>query len=260
MTFTKRPVVAALLAIAVPWRGLGQAGRPSFEVASVKRNTADEFPDFTPRRSGDRITMHSIRLASVVIYAYHLANGRATTSYQLAGNLQLPEGWDVYDIDAIAPGSPNDDDLRLMFQILLEDRFKLKAHREIRELPMYDLVIAKNGPRLKATGPDRKVIAEKRPVDSEPGVSHLVGRGTSIEQLVSALSGRLDTPVRNLTGLTGGAFDYNVPFARDGNLSVATSAANLITAIEEELGLKLKGSKGPVEVLVVDHVEKPSEN
>ena len=260
MIFGKRPVIAALLAIAIPWSGFGQARRPSFDVASVKRNTADEFPDFTPRRSGDRITMHSIRLASVVIYAYHLANGRATTSYQLAGNLELPEGWDVYDIDALVPGSPNDDDLRLMFQTLLEDRFKLKVHREIRELPTYDLVIAKNGPTLKTSSPDRKVVAENRRVDAEPGVSHLVGRGTSMEQLVSALSGRLDTPVRNLTGLTGGAFDYNVPYARDGNLSVATSAPNLTTAIEEELGLKLKRSKGPVEVLVVDHVERPSQN
>lgn len=77
--------------------------------------------------------MHNIRLASVVIYAYHLANGLATTSYQLAGNLQLPEGWEVYDLDAIAPGGPSDDDLRLMFQTLLEDRSQLKSHPKGRQ-------------------------------------------------------------------------------------------------------------------------------
>jgi uncharacterized protein (TIGR03435 family) len=255
----KRTLVSVLVTIAA-WSASGQTRRPSFEVASVKRDTADGFPDFTPRRSGDRVTMHSIRLASVVIYAYHLANGRATTSYQLAGNLQLPEGWEVYDIDAIAPGSPSDDDLRLMFQTLLEDRFKLRVHWETKELPIYDLLIGKNGPKLKPTVQGRKAVPENRPTETEPGVSHLGGRGVSIEQLISALSGRLDMPVRNLTGLTGGAFDFNVAFARDGNLSIATSAPDLVTAIDEELGLKLKRTRGPVEVLVVDHVEKPSGN
>src|SRR5690349_19112346 len=117
MTLVKRIVISVLVTIAA-WSLSGQTQRPSFEVASVKRNTVDGFPDFTPRRSGDRVTMHSIPLASLVIYAYHLAHGRATTSYQLIGSLQLPEGWGVYDIDTIAPGSPSDNDVRLMFQTL----------------------------------------------------------------------------------------------------------------------------------------------
>jgi uncharacterized protein (TIGR03435 family) len=235
---------------------LAQSKRPTFEIASVKRNTVDGFPDATPRRSGDRVTMHCVRVPTIVIYAYHLANGAMTTSYQLAGNVQLPEGWDEFDIDAIAPGAPSDDDLRLMFQDLLEDRFKLKWHWENREMPLYDLVVAKNGPKLKTSDPNRKASANARP-DSEPGVSHLRGSG-SIELLVRALSARLDSPVRNLSGLTGGTYDFDIPFARD--ISVTTAATNLVTAVEEELGLKLKRSKGPVPVLVVDHVERPSEN
>jgi len=76
---------------------------------------------------------------------------------------------------------------------------------------------------------------------------------------VNAISGRLEAPVRNLTGLTGGAYDFDVAFARDTNLNT-TSAPNPITAVEAELGLKLKAGKGPVQVLVVDHVEKPAAN
>jgi uncharacterized protein (TIGR03435 family) len=116
MTLRQGTTAAALLWMATAPTAISQTKRRSFEVASVKRSADDGFPDFKPRRSGDRVTMHKVRVATVVIYAYHLANGAATTSYQRAGNLQLPIGWDAYDIEALAPGSPTDDDLRLMFQ------------------------------------------------------------------------------------------------------------------------------------------------
>jgi uncharacterized protein (TIGR03435 family) len=257
MTLRQSTCIAAVLSIAIASGAMGQNKRPSFEVASVKRSVAEGFPDFKPRRSGDRVTMHNVRVATIVIYAYHLASGAVTTSYQLAGNLQLPEGADVYDVDAIAPGAASDEDLRLMFQVLLEDRFHLRFHRESKEMPLYDLVIAKSGSKLKASSPSGKAYLKNRPIEAEPGVSHLAGSG-SMELLVGALSARLDAPVRNLSGLTGGEYDFDVPFARDPSLT--TAATNLVTAVEEELGLKLKRSRGPVEVLVVDHVEKPSEN
>jgi len=164
---------------------------------------------------------------------------------------------DGYDIDAIAPGSPSDDDLRLMFQALLEERFRLKYHWESHELPLYELTLAKNGPKLKTGDPNRRGIADRRSTAPEPGVSRLAGSG-SIEDLVGALGARLGSPVRNLTGLTGGWYDFDVPFARD--ITVTTAAANLVTAVEEELGLKLKRSRGPVNVLVVERVQKPTEN
>jgi uncharacterized protein (TIGR03435 family) len=250
-------IVSAFLAMAIAWSAMGQEKRPTFEVASVNRSAGDGFPDAKPRRSGSRVTMHNIRVATAVIYAYHLAGGAMTTSYQLAGNLQMPNGWEEYDIDAIAPGLPSDDDLRSMFQVLLEERFKLKYRWETRELPLYDLTVAKNGPKLKAGDPNRKGIANRRSREPEPGVSRLAGSG-SIEDLVAALSARLNSPVRNLTGLTGGWYDFDVPFARD--ITVTTAAPNLVTAVHEELGLTLKGSKGPVQVLVVERVERPTEN
>ena len=250
-------IVPVLLAMAIAWSAMGQEKRPTFEVASVKRSAGDEFPDAKPRRSGGRVMMHDIRVATAVIYAYHLAGGAMTTSYQLAGNLQMPDGWEEYDIDAIAPGLSSDDDLRLMFQVLLEERFKLRYHWESRKLALYDLTIAKKGPKLIPGDPSRKDTGHRRSAEPEPGVSRLAGSG-SIEDLVGALSARLESPVQNLTGLRGGWYDFDVPFARD--ITVTTVAANLVTAVEEELGLKLKRSKGPVPVLVVERLERPTEN
>jgi uncharacterized protein (TIGR03435 family) len=254
-------VVPALMAMAIAWSALGQEKRPTFEVASVKRSAGDGFPDAKPRLSGSRVTMHNIRVATAVIYAYNLAGGAMTTSYQLAGNFQLPDGWEEYDIDAIAPGVPSEEDLRSMFQVLLEERFKLKYRWDTRELVSYDLTLAKSGPKLRIADSNCKGIASRiasrRSADPEPGVSRLAGCG-SIEGLIAALSARLNSPVRNATGLTGGWYGFDVPFARD--ITLPTAAANLVTAVEEELGLKLKRSKGPVEVLVVERVEKPTEN
>jgi len=250
-------IVRVLLAMAVAWGAMGQGKRPTFEVASVKRSTGNGPADPNPRVSGSRVEMHNIRVATAVIYAYHLAGGAMTTSYQLAGNLQMPDGWEVYDIDAMAPGPPRDDDLRLMFQALLEERFKLKYHWESRELLAYDLTVAKNGPKLKPGDPNRKGAWNRRLAEREPGVSRLVGPG-SIEDLVWALSARLESPVRNLTGLAGGWYEFDVPFARD--ITVTTPVPDLVTAVEQDLGLKLKRTRGPVQVLVVDRVERPTEN
>lgn len=230
--------------------------RPSFEVASVKRSQGDRFPDFAPRRSGDRVTMHNVRLASVVIYAYHLEHGRATTSYELAGKVELPDAWDIYDIDAIAPGPPADEQLRAMFQTLLETRFQLRFHRETRQLPLYSLEIAKGGPKLKASDPSRT----EKESSKEVGVSRVGGKGASIEQLIEILSARLDAPIRNATGLQGGKYDFDFRYAAGGNLSVQTSVPDLMGAVREELGLNLRPARGPVSVMVVDQVKKPTEN
>jgi uncharacterized protein (TIGR03435 family) len=119
--------------------------RPSFEVASVKAMLVDDpNSDFVPRRSGSRITMHNAALGTIIAWAYHLAN----VEYQLVAAPTEKHLWDNYDIQALAPGSPNDDDLRMMFQTLLEDRFQLKVHWEKREWAACDLVVAKGGPKL----------------------------------------------------------------------------------------------------------------
>jgi hypothetical protein len=142
----------AAIPLACCWVALAQPAqeRPSFEVASVKAMLADDpNSDFVPRRSGDRITMHSTPLGMIIAWAYHLTNAE----YQLVAAPWEPRLWNDYDIQALAPGSPNDDDLPKMFQTLLEDRFQLRVHREKRELAAYDLVMAKGGPSRALLSP-----------------------------------------------------------------------------------------------------------
>jgi uncharacterized protein (TIGR03435 family) len=238
--------------------GLVAQSRPAFEVASVKRNTTNGASDTVPRRSGDRVIMHNTRLANIVTYTYHIKR-----AYEMAGNCELPEGWDWLDVEAKVEGSPGDDEIRLMFQTLLEDRFHLKVHRETREMALYDLMIAKGGPRLTPASENSKITVDGRPIPKgSRGVlgvdgGHLVGKGATIAEMVDTLCIMMRGPVEDRTGLPG-TYDYDVLYARENKPNDMGPA--LPAAIQNELGLKLARSKGLVEVLVIDQVEKPSEN
>ena len=132
--------------IACSLYGQSPAPRPTFEVASIKIKAPSEAgpADFVPRRSGDRVSMHNTQLELLVPYAYHVQRG-----YPVEGDLNAPESWRWFDIDAIAAGSPTDDEIRLMFQSLLEERFKLKVHHETRQRYIYTLVQGKKEPSLR---------------------------------------------------------------------------------------------------------------
>ncbi len=231
--------------------------RTSFEVASVKAMLADDpNSDFVPRRSGNRITMHNAALGTMIAWAYHLTNAE----YQLVAAPTEKHLWDDYDIQALAPGSPNDDDLRMMFQTLLEDRFQLKMHREKRELAAYNLVVAKDGPKLVAA-PSRSF----KPAMGFGGSSswaefrgdgkHLVGKSASMEEMVAVLTTQMNAPVRDRTGIAG-TYDFDVAFST----GVDGSDKPVLAAAIRDLGLHLEKSKGTFEVLVIDHLQKPTSN
>jgi uncharacterized protein (TIGR03435 family) len=207
--------------------------------------------------------MHNTQLAMMIAYAWHIAN----PSFQVTGNVHLPDGWNFYDIDAIAGNSVSDDELRQMFRTLLEDRFRLKIHRETREMTAYNLVVAKGGPKLKHADPDGEVNLDGNPIEQgnslsaygADGGTHLLGKSASMERLVYVLSGRLHAPVLDRTGLTG-PFDYDIVFSREDNPSDTGGPPALATALQEEMGLRLEKTRSPVEIIVVDHVEKPTGN
>jgi uncharacterized protein (TIGR03435 family) len=256
-------VIAALFSLAA-LRGQNAPGRPSFDLASIRPdNIMQTSFDIVPRRSGNRITMHNTQLAMVIAYAWHIAN----PSWQVTGNVHLPDGWNFYDIEAIAGSDVSDDQLRLMFQTLLEDRFKLKVHQETREMTAYDLVVAKGGPKLKHADPDAEVTLDGQPIEKgnslsaygADGGTHLLGKSASMERLVYALSGRLNAPVLDRTGLSG-PFDYDIVFSREDSPSDTGGPPALVTALREQMGLRLEKTRSQVGIVVVDHVEKPSAN
>ena len=187
--------------------------------------------------------MHNAALGTMIAWAYHLTNAE----YQLVAASIEGHLWDNYDIQALAPGSPNDDDLRTMFQTLLEDRFLLKVHREKRELAAYDLVVAKGGPKLFAA-PSRSF---------KPGYGfgsssswartdgkHLVGKSASVEEMVVELTTQMGAPARDRTGIAG-TYDFDVAFST----GVDGSDKPVLTTAIHDLGLNLQKSKGTFEVL-----------
>jgi uncharacterized protein (TIGR03435 family) len=147
---------------------------------------------------------------------------------------------------------------RQMLQALLADRFKLGAHAETREMPVFALVIAKGGPKLVKTDVSGTALSGGR------GRISIKGGDDALAVLTFELSWRLGRPVIDQTGL-GGRYELTLNWTEDDGPSPAaasdvSSAPSLFTAIQEQLGLKLEPTKSPVPVLVIDHAEKPSEN
>jgi len=244
--------VTGLLLLAPHTRGQVTEARVSFEVASVKSYVprAGEFaisklyPNPVPFRiSGSRVTMPRRTLTDLIRDAYDVKE------FQVTGETRrvFPTG-DRYDIEAKAPGdaAPTVEQVRLMLQSLLADRFQLKLHRDSKQFPVYHLVIGKSGSKLKPVPPN-----------ASPSKAH------SIDQLVAALSLGLDRPIIDKTGLSG-EFEDTMDWSGLSNARlddpVGFAMGALSSAVQEHLGLKLESAKDQVEILVIDHVEKPSEN
>ena len=186
-----------------------------------------------------------------------------------------------YNIEAKANGDPPREQMILMLQSLLADRFKLTVHHETRQLPVYALVLTKpgkTGPQLKAHPGDAKCISVPQP-DPGPGKAmpaycndfrvgagasgglHETAHATTMDRFPATLGQQVDRPVVDQTGLSG-VFDVDLEFTSQ-RAAVDTQAAGpplIFTAIQEQLGLKLEPTTAPVDVIVIDHIEKPSPN
>jgi len=249
-------------------RWIAFAQKKQFEVASVKM-VEGRPPEWhmEPTRSGDRVTMHGTRVFTMIYWAFHLHDG-----YQFADEEKGDVQWIWYDIDARTPEGTSDDDLRLMFQTLLEDRFQLKTHRETRQVAEFVLTLGKGEPKLKPAedGDSLKLTIEGRTFKEPAGTcsgslwvegQHTVCHAVTMDQFARQLSGELRAPLVDRTGLTG-TYDINLLHARTNgkDRDEAGPLPTLQEAVEKQLGLKLEMSKGPVEVLVVDHYQRPSAN
>jgi uncharacterized protein (TIGR03435 family) len=163
---------------------------------------------------------------------------------------------------------------RTMFQQILADRFKLVAHHEMRELPIYELIIGKSGSKLKESVPDDPASTTPRRKGMMFGPGKVTATDGSLSMFITALSRQLGRIIVDKTGLTGN-YDFTLEWTpdeggppqskpQDGSTPSAANApdpgASVFTAIQEQLGLKLESTKGPVDVVVIDHIEKPTEN
>jgi len=247
-------------------------------------------------RPGGRLTATNASLMLLIQFAYAdfegamLGHSRPLLAAQVVGG---PPWIDSvgYDIEAKPETATDPKHTWLMLQTLLADRFKLALHRETRELPVYDLTAAKSGLKLPppkdvdcvsfppGTTPHYvpgKVDCGYVPLLMESGRLRMEGSKVHMADLIRELTMALGRPVLDKTGFTG-AFDLNLSFTPDealmglpGNrgpdeaggarLPAGRDLTNLFAALEEQLGLKLTPAKGPVEVLVIDHAERPAAN
>jgi len=198
------------------------------------------------------VSIHKYPLSRVIEQAYGIKG------FQLVGR----PSWlstERFDIEAKAASRAGYDECKVMLQHLLEDRFKLQTHREVRQLPVYRLTVARNGPKLRKLQPD----AQQGVKTFNTMAGELSVYATSMPQLVRMLSmtGELDNQVLDSTGLDG-IYEFTLkwtPAAMAGPDS--PEGPSLFTALQEQLGLRLEAGRGDVEVLVIDHVEKvPTEN
>jgi uncharacterized protein (TIGR03435 family) len=142
--------------------------------------------------------------------------------------------------------------LQLMLQAMLAERFALKAHRETRDLPIYELTVARGGSKMKQTAPDSS--GGNATYASGKVAAHEI----SIESLAANLSFAVGGVIVNKTGLEGG-YDFTLEYAPEG-ADTSDTRPSIFTALEEQLGLKLEPARGPVDVIVVDQIERPAAN
>jgi uncharacterized protein (TIGR03435 family) len=228
---------------------------PSFEVASIKPS------DATTRDSGGqtgkgRAVMRNVTLKRCMRGAYGVPETQI-----LGGPKWVDEN--RYDIDARAAGPAGDEELSVMLQSLLTERFQLAFHREIRNLGGYALVVGKNGSKLKVAAPDApsKTNTRRGRIDAE---------AATMVQLAQKLSEALKVPVADMTG-TRERFDFHLewipdelqaraPVSDDAGATATPFGPSIFAALLEQLGLRLVARKVPTEVLVIDRAELPSEN
>jgi bla regulator protein blaR1 len=285
LNFAKKAALAATVtaALAMPivvgmmHAQSSDAASPRFEVASIKVSK-DPAPGGNIEVTAGRFRGKDLALQWLILTAYRIKSGN------LSGDLP---NWTIserYDVDAKTEDASSEDRILLALQTLLQDRFKLRLHREMKEQPVYFLTIGKNGIKM----PPGSCVPVKKDFPNEcwsqggdglihtldwRGVSMSDPAGIAYRSLAAQLSSIVKRPVIDKTGLTG-TFDVHLRWARDpeptGIRPPDDSAAptpspepagpSIFDAMQEQLGLKLESGRGPVEYLIVDHVERPSAN
>jgi uncharacterized protein (TIGR03435 family) len=214
---------------------------PSFEVVSVRPAAPAQTSAGRTSTSGDRVSMTNTTLSNVILHAY------GVKFYQVDGPPWILT--ERYDIIAKAADNTPRDQVPLMLQALLADRFKLKVHRETRELPVYELIVTKESPKLKKIDPS-----------APAGIPDGGHQRTTMSQLADLITRMVGRPVLDKTNLAGW---YDLPLAPSMEGAGGTdklSLPSIFTNIQES-GLKLESRRDPIEMIVIDGGSKtPTEN
>jgi uncharacterized protein (TIGR03435 family) len=258
---------------------------PSFEAASVKVNTSGVFRRGMGPAPGGRFTATNTFARDLIAYAYGIPQD--SLGFRIVGGPKWIDD-DRFDINANVTGAWTPQQMREMMRTLLADRFKLIAHTETRQLTTYDLVVVPNQqPRLRRSTVDaaacqarREAIQRREPVPPPvPGAPPICGTGRTIVGTITAVGGSMPSlasslgqfvsrPVSDRTQLTG-LFDFELKWTPDTipqlppdspALNIDPNGPSIFTALQEQLGLKLESTRGPVDLVVIDRIERPTED
>jgi uncharacterized protein (TIGR03435 family) len=263
---TLAPIVAALFAVVifcVHAPAQAAAAPQTFDVASIHINNTetDGHHHIISDPGESHFRTINLALRELIQFAYDMPDSQI-----LGGPTWLDSI--MFDIDAKSdpavdaelhalPTEQARHQKQLMVQALLADRFQLKVHQETRQLPVYALVVAKDGPRFKPSQINGTTI------DASRARLHIAGSDDTVGVLTRELAQVLGRVVVNQTGLSG-RYDLTLRWTPDDAATLASPSPDvppdIFTAIQEQLGLKLESTKGPVPVLVIDSAEKPSPN
>jgi uncharacterized protein (TIGR03435 family) len=275
--------VVAAVSAGVAAQDTGAGRRPmAFEAASVKPNTSGDWRKSLGPAPGGRFLATNDTLRDLLPFAYGLP--QVTASFRIVGGPKWIDD-DRFDISAKVDGTWTPQQMSEMLRTLLADRFKLAAHHETRDLPIYALVVAPGGSLLKRSSVDqaacdarRAAIQRREPVPPiPPGAPPACGAGRSspgtiaavgwsMETFTSALSPFVNRVVVDRTGRIG-LFDFELKWTPDTlprqppdapPLNIDPNGPSIFTALQEQLGLRLESARGPVDVVVIDNVEHPT--
>jgi uncharacterized protein (TIGR03435 family) len=235
---------------------------PEFEVASVKQLDRSLRPGELDlsfvgtsgkpfKISGNRVTIQGT-LRALIVAAYGVKDYQVSTT----------PGWaesTIYAVTAKTEGdaAPTQEQVRPMLQALLADRFQLKIHHDTKELPVYHLIQAKKATAFHLAAPDETFSWNLTP--GPAGTQRSKATNESMGDFVQLVGVSADRPVIDKTGLTGD-IDYEILINQEGIRTQDDMNRAIIDAVKDQLGFKLETAKDPIELLVVDHVERASDN
>jgi uncharacterized protein (TIGR03435 family) len=259
LRITLPTISCSLCILASLAHGQEKSSRLTFEVAAIRPAKPADHGGIKPMPGGDGYLVQNMPVKIMISLMYKVP----------ARQIKDAPDWldsDRYDIEAKADHAYNIDDLHVMFQNLLADRFNLKFHKEIKEGPVYALMVDKPGSKMKVNE-----SAQDFKIPILPGPDNVfVGTRVPMQYLCWFLGQQLSAEARPVIDKTGldKWYDFTLSFLPEFPTNVPKedlppsllNRPSLFDALKEQLGLKLQAEKGPVEYYVIDHVDKPSEN
>jgi uncharacterized protein (TIGR03435 family) len=226
-----------------------------FEAVSIKPLATAEYPGIWAHMSGSRLSIEAMTVGNMIGWAYGVKGYQVTGGPAWTGSGQRYDGAIRYNIEAKADGdgARTRDQFNEMVKAMLADRFRLTIHHEQKMIPVYALVIDKGGPKFKESGPDSAHMLRC----CQP----LTADGIGMDMLANQFNNTngSDRPVIDQTGLKG-VYTFTLEWDRPELHNGESTGPSIFTAMREQLGLRLEPTTAPVDVLVIDNVEKPSEN